>query len=106
LLPKCGVTILNGLSVSSSEKEFDNGIKSWKIHIYTSAEWHKAFGGHQFSNEGRIATRHLDLEFDNFKWHWNPKHNIIKCNSWLYGWFFQRWWSDILKEEVNTFLMA
>jgi hypothetical protein len=28
LLPKCGVTILNGLSVSSSEKEFDNGIKS------------------------------------------------------------------------------
>jgi hypothetical protein len=39
------VTILNSHSVSSSEKEVRNGIKSWKAHLFSSAERQEAIGG-------------------------------------------------------------
>ncbi len=40
-----GVTILNSRSVSSSETEARNGIKSRKPCLFSSVEWKEVFGG-------------------------------------------------------------
>jgi hypothetical protein len=45
LLSAHGVTILDSRSVSSSETEARNGIKSWKAHLLSSAERQEANGG-------------------------------------------------------------
>jgi hypothetical protein len=60
------VTILNSLSVSSSEPEARSGIKSCKAYLLSSAEQQEAIGDLYISNKQRIATLHLDSEFYNF----------------------------------------
>jgi hypothetical protein len=45
LLSARGVTILNSRSVSSSQTEVRNGIKSWKAQVLSSAERQEAVGG-------------------------------------------------------------
>jgi hypothetical protein len=42
------VTILNSPSVSSSETGVRNGIKSWKSHLFSSAEEQETVGGFYF----------------------------------------------------------
>jgi hypothetical protein len=77
LLSVRGMTILNGRSVSRSETEVRNGIKSWNTHVLSSAERQEAIGGLELSDKWRTATLQLDFVFDNFKRH--RERDIFEC---------------------------
>ncbi len=98
------VKISNPNSLSSSEKEVNLGIRSWKKCLSEWAWCQKVIGGIYLTKKWRAET--LQPGFDIYKFNPQLKSCIFECISWLNGSFFVGDDRGILKEGVKTFLMA
>jgi hypothetical protein len=95
---------LNSHSVSSWETRLRKRIESLKAHLLLSAERPEAFGGLLFSNKCSIATLQPDSDLTSSNG--ILKLYMLECIIWLNGSFFSGDDWNIVKQEVNTYLMT